>query len=106
MPNRAQQKLVFQGVFEEAAREGAGLRRIGECRIERENRAALRADCARSRDPRAARSAARKSDALRRFSLSTSALLNRSSVASAARHASGLPVYECECRKPRVMSSS
>ena len=42
---------------------------------------------------------------LLRVAASTSSLANRSSVASAARQASGLPVYECECRKPRAVSS-
>ena len=37
---------------------------------------------------------------------STSSSSKRSSIASAARQASALPVYECECRKPRATSSS
>ncbi len=47
-------------------------------------------------------SAAVRRSALARFAVSTSSSSKICSVASAARQASGLPVYECECRKPRV----
>ena len=56
---------------------------------------------ARMRGERRAAAAVRRA-ALARFASITSSSSKMSSVASAARQASALPVYECECRKPRV----
>ena len=76
-------------------------------RARRRPRSSRDGGSARRADRRAAAPAPRVSAAARsRLWRSTSSCSKRSSTASAARHASALPVYECECRKPRATSSS